>query len=312
MHAMLPQQRRGSWAAIARGLLLLVATAVSPLLILSALLFFVFAWGIRRGQMWAAISAAAFLILPMPVFLWNRPQTGIAAIVFAVLLDLFFSWFFVQAAIALGRAGGGAAGRGFWSLFIVACAVFWVFVHPYAMPSASMEDTILTDENVFVRRTVAGPRNGDLILFHYPPDPAQTYIKRVAGIPGDRLRIVNKQLFRNGAPVDEPYVKHASSFVDPYRDNFPSQPESRLPAQGVEMLAANVRNGELVVPEGYYFVLGDNRDDSLDSRYWGFVARDQIVGRPFLVYASYNLSAAPQAPARTILDTRWNRLFKLL
>jgi signal peptidase I len=309
---MLPEQRRGFWAAIARGLLLLVATLVSPLLILSALLFFAFAWGIKRGQMWAAIAAAAFLILPIPVFLWNRPQTGIAAIVFAVLLDLFFSWFFVQAAIALGRAGGGTAGRGFWSLFIVACAVFWVFVHPYAMPSASMEDTILADENVFVRRTFAGPSNGDLIVFHYPPDPAQTYIKRVAGIPGDRLRIVNKQLYRNGVPVAEPYARHGSGIVDPYRDNFPSQPESRLPAQGVEMLAANVRNGELVVPEGCYFVLGDNRDDSLDSRYWGFVARDQIIGRPFLVYASYNLGAAPQAPARTILDTRWNRLFKLL
>jgi signal peptidase I len=309
---MLPDQRRGFWAAIARGLLALVGTLVMPLNIVSALLLFAFAWGIRRGQMWAAIAGAAFLVIPLPLMLWNRAEAPIAPLVVAVVVELLFTWFFVRAALALGRAGGGASGRRFWTVAIVACAAFAVLFSRYSMPSGSMENTILTNENLLVRNAWGAPALGDMIAFHYPVDPKQEYIKRVVGVPGDRLRIVNKQLFRNGAPVAEPYALHKSTYVDNYRDNFPSEPNIALPSQGSDMLAQNVRDGEVVVPPGKYFVLGDNRDDSLDSRYWGFVSRDQIIGKPFLIYASYELGTTPETAARTIMNTRWNRLLKVL
>jgi signal peptidase I len=309
---MLPDQRRGYWAAIARGLLTLVGAIVSPLLLLMAVIEFGFAWGIRRGQMWAAVAAVAFHVIPLPLVLWNRPDTGVWAIAIALLIELVFVWFYARAAIALGRAGNAAAGRNFWTAAIVFCAVFWVIFRPYAMPSGSMENTILTNENLFVRNAWRAPGHGDLVVFRYPVDPRQTFIKRVVGVPGDRLRIVNKQLYRNGVPVSEPFARHATEYVDQYRDNFPSAPTVHLESQAIDMLAKDVRNGEVVVPDGKYFVLGDNRDDSLDSRYWGFVSKDQIIGKPFLVYASYELGSTPETATRTILNTRWNRLLKVL
>jgi signal peptidase I len=308
---MLPDQRRGFWAAIARGLLAMVGALVLPLNILSALLSFAFAWGIRRGHMWAAIAAAAFSIIPVAMIA-ARAEAPLGTLAIGIAVEVLFAWFFARAALALGRAGGGAAGRRGWTAVILALAAFLVLFRTYSMPSASMEDTILINESVLVRNIWSAPGEGDLIVFRYPPDPNQTFIKRVVGVPGDRLRIVNKQVFRNGAPVSEPYAKHATTYIDNYRDNFPSEPSTRLPAQGSDMLAHNVENGEVVVPPGKYFVLGDNRDDSLDSRYWGFVSRDQITGKPFLVYASYELGATPETVTRTILNTRWNRLFKPL
>jgi signal peptidase I len=309
---MLPDQRRGFWAAVARGLLALVGVLVSPLQILPVCILFAVAWGIRRGQMWAAIAGTAFLVIPLPLLLWNRPEIGIAPIVFAMFVELLFAWFFVRAALALGRAGGGAAGRPAWTAFIVACAAFWILFRPYSMPSGSMENTILTNENFLFRNVWGTPRYGDLVVFHYPVDPTQTFVKRVVGVPGDRLRIVNKQLYRNGTPVAEPYAVHKTSYVDSYRDNFPSAPIAPLPSQGSEMLQRNVQNGEVVVPADRYFVLGDNRDDSLDSRYWGFVGRDQIIGKPFLIYASYEVGSTSGPAIRTVLNTRWHRLLKVL
>jgi signal peptidase I len=309
---MVREQRLGFWAAIASGLLALVGTFVMPVNIVSALLAFAFAWGIRRGQMWAALAAAAYAIIPMAVLAFQT-EAPLLTRLFAIAINLLFAWFFGRAALALGRAGGGLAGRPVWIALIVACGAFWIGFHPYAMPTASMEDTILVNENVLVRSALGrAPQNGDLFVFRYPPDPKQTFIKRVVGVPGDHIRLVNKQLMRNGAPAAEPYVVHRTEYTDDYRDNFPSEPNTTLPPQGSAMLAHNVQNGEVVVPEGMYFVLGDNRDDSLDSRYWGFVSRDQIIGKPFIVYASYRLGTTPDTLTRTILNTRWHRLLKVL
>lgn len=121
-------------------------------------------------------------------------------------------------------------------------------------------------------------------------------------------------MYRNGLPVQEAYASHKSNYVDSYRDNFPSTPNVVIPARAQEMLKHDVRNGELVVPDGQYFVLGDNRDNSLDSRYWGFISRNDIVGRPVFIYASYDEGERPAAGRRlpTLLNTRWGRLFKLL
>src|SRR4051812_14987493 len=121
---MLPDQRRGFWAAIARGLLALVGTLVLPLNILSVLLSFAFAWGIRRGQMWAAIAAAAFSLIPIAAAT-ARGGAPMSSLAIGIGVELLFIWFFVRAALALGRAGRGGAGRRGWTGIILASAAFY-------------------------------------------------------------------------------------------------------------------------------------------------------------------------------------------
>jgi signal peptidase I len=210
-------------------------------------------------------------------------------------------------------------------------------VQAFVIPTGSMEDTLLIGDHLLVDKLSYGPsgpvsryllpfrepQRGDIIVFRYPVDIKQTFVKRVIGLPGDHIRIVNKQLFRNGVKIDEPYVYHKTNYVQGYRDNFPSEPEMKLEGPGMTMLQNNVLHGDLVVPPGVVFAMGDNRDFSYDSRYWGFVPRDNIIGKPLIIYWSY---AAPtddltgQSPVRHILDlfahfftrTRWNRTFMLI
>jgi signal peptidase I len=183
----------------------------------------------------------------------------------------------------------------------------------YVMPSSSMEDTLLPGDRILVEKIGARlgrePKFGDIVVHRYPPNRAETFIKRIVGVPGDRLRIVNKQFYRNGAAVAEQYAKHVTSFVDAYRDNFPSTPKMRLSPEAVEMLRDHVQGGEVMVPKGQYFVLGDNRDDSLDSRYFGFISKSDIVGRPLLVYLSIESDSGKSPPVTRI---RWERFFKSL
>jgi signal peptidase I len=162
---------------------------------------------------------------------------------------------------------------------------FFSSYRAFQIPTSSMEPTLMIGDRVFVRLgTTLSP--GDLAVFRYPVDRSQTMVKRIVGVPGDHLRIGNKQLFLNGAPLNEPYVRHTSHLRNWYRDNFPSPPISSLYPGAIEMLRNHVTNGEVVVPTGKYFVLGDNRDNSLDSRYFGFVDAQDLVGKPVLVYFS--------------------------
>ncbi len=142
------------------------------------------------------------------------------------------------------------------------------------------------------------------------------------GVPGDHIRVQNKDVYLNGKKLVEPYTQHIFPNIEPYRDNFPAEPFGPLDPRGLAMLAANVVNGEVVVPEGRYFAMGDNRDNSLDSRYWGFVPRENIIGKPFVIFWSYD------APTEDLVDftakhfidlaqnfftkTRWNRTLKLV
>jgi signal peptidase I len=128
----------------------------------------------------------------------------------------------------------------------------------------------------------------------------------------------------NGRFVKEPYVKHVTGYMDTYRDNFPQPPNSSLPPTAIDMLQNHVVNGELVVPPGHIFAMGDNRDDSLDSRYWGFVPRENVVGTPLIIYWSYETSTQaltnPNIGIDHIVDvvthfftkTRWKRTFHLI
>lgn len=207
----------------------------------------------------------------------------------------------------------------------------------FVIPTSSMENSLLVGDHVLVDKLVYSPgdavsasllpyheiRRGDVIVFAYPLDITQTYVKRAIGVPGDRIRFENKQLILNGKAVAEPYTVHLPG-TDPYRDNFPAYAYSGLRPRALEMLSEHVVNGELVVPKGYIFAMGDNRDNSDDSRYWGLVPRDSISGTPLVIYWSFD------APTEQLVDrnlnfdhvsdvvlhfftkTRWSRMFRLV
>lgn len=212
-------------------------------------------------------------------------------------------------------------------------------VQAFVIPSASMEDTLLIGDHVLVDKLVYAPagavskhilpyrdvRRGDIIVFRYPLNIKEDYVKRAIGVPGDRIHLVNKQLYLNGHLVNEPYVKHVTSYIDSYRDNFPTAaPNVSLPVSALDMLENHVVNGDLVVPPGYIFAMGDNRDDSADSRYWGFVPRENIEGTPLVIYWSFEAPTADLTNGNIGIDhifdvithfftkTRWGRTFKLI
>src|SRR5712692_7565281 len=214
-------------------------------------------------------------------------------------------------------------------------------VQAFVIPTGSMEDTLLIGDHLLVDKLsyappgslskfvlpYAEPRDGDIIVFRYPIDISQTFVKRVMGVPGDHIRIVNQQVYRNGSKLNEPYVFHKNPYPDSYRDNFPSsEPNVMLYEPARDMLANNVVNGEIVVPKDSFFAMGDNRDNSLDSRYWGFVPRQNIIGKPLIIYWSYDAatqslaSSSVSALSRHFVDlaqhfftkTRWNRTFMLI
>jgi signal peptidase I len=177
-------------------------------------------------------------------------------------------------------------------------------VQAFKIPSPSMEGTLLIGDHLLVNKFVYGGRGGwmekflpyrdvargDIVVFKFPFDDHAHYVKRVIGIPGDRIRIVDHQVFLNGQPLAEPYKVHDPIAYDAFGDNFPPAsryyPRANVRADWLERMNQCVVRGELVVPPGKYFVMGDNRDHSWDSRYWGFVDRENIMGRPLLIYWS--------------------------
>jgi signal peptidase I len=176
------------------------------------------------------------------------------------------------------------------AVLTVPVTTLYLFFRAFTNPTGSMEKTLLVGDYLVAKVRDIGPiQRGEIVVFHYPVDPGQTFIKRVLGVPGDRVRMINKQFYLNGTALKEPYIHHATDYVDPYRDNFPSQPNTMTypgAQAALAMLRHDVVNGEVVVPPGKYFVLGDNRDLSLDSRYWGFVDRREIFGKPLFIYCS--------------------------
>jgi signal peptidase I len=186
---------------------------------------------------------------------------------------------------------------------IVVCALFLVsfVVQPFRIPSASMEPTLKVGDFLLVDKQSFAPsgvldrmlpptriERGDLVVFHYPVEPALHLVKRVVGVPGDRLRMRGGRVLVNGRPLEEPYAFYSPSRPNGFRDDFPSllEADPSVDLRWWIKLRRSIRDGDVVVPAGEYFVLGDNRNDSEDSRYWGFVPRSAIVGRPLLVYFS--------------------------
>ncbi|HTC43237.1 MAG TPA: signal peptidase I [Candidatus Acidoferrales bacterium] len=215
-------------------------------------------------------------------------------------------------------------------------------VQAFKIPSQSMERTLLVGDHLLVNKFIFGGRGawydrflpyrelqrGDIIVFKFPYQDHPHFVKRVIGLPGDRLKIVDQQVYVNGKPMDEPYAVHdpAAGYGDPLNYNFPPVGTqmylSSLQPEWAHDIPKHIQGDELVVPPGKYFAMGDNRDHSLDSRYWGFVDRDAIMGRPFLIYWSINASSADYGNttfAQRVLGifdtlvhlparTRWNRM----
>jgi len=184
-------------------------------------------------------------------------------------------------------------------------------VQAFEIPSSSMEETLLIGDHVFVNRIQFAPRSSwvgpllpyrdvhfqDIIVFLHPDPPqAGTYVvKRIIGLPGDRIHLRNGVVYRNGVELKEPYIDHdRDNPADDYRNNFPAVSPSEgegLSAYWMDELPSHIEGGDLVVPPGHYFAMGDHRGVSLDSRYWGFIPKENVIGRPMFIYWSFETPA---------------------
>ena len=196
----------------------------------------------------------------------------------------------------------------------------------FKIPTGSMENNLLIGDHLLVNKFVFGPtlgslgeralpgravRRGDIVVFKYPEEPDRDFIKRVIGLPGETIEVRQKIVYVDGRALDEPYVH----FLEP-----PSLPSGLHEVTSMDL---RERYGPVTVPEGHYFVMGDNRDNSQDSRYWGFLPRNYIKGRALIVYWSYESGAEDYqgegigSTLRGLVSvgihfftrTRWNRIF---
>jgi len=222
-------------------------------------------------------------------------------------------------------------------------------VQAFEIPSASMENTLLIGDHVFVNRVQFSPPTkwmgpivpygqihfGDIVVFLSvdPRTPDLYIVKRIIGVPGDRIHLRDGVVYRNGQRLDEPYVikstDEAESAYNPYRDNFPAVPPpeyGNVTPEWMLTMPQHIENGEIVVPPNSYFGMGDNRDVSLDSRYWGFIPRGHVIGRPMFIYWSfetpphqYEQTAISQRIgflAHVVIhffdETRWRRTLRMV
>src|ERR1700733_3931178 len=217
-------------------------------------------------------------------------------------------------------------------------------VQAFKIPSQSMEPTLLVGDHLLVNKFVFGGRGrwydavlpyrpiqrGDVIVFKFPYQDHPHYVKRVIGVPGDRIKIVDQQVYLNGKKQDEPYAYHdPAAAYDPFLYNFPPTSHDELlysmQPEWSQQIFQYVHDGEIVVPPDNYFAMGDNRDHSWDSRYWGFVNREAIMGGPVVIYwsvvtAEEDDNEPPPTAGNALRDmfdalihvptrTRWKRMF---
>jgi signal peptidase I len=255
----------------------------------------------------------------------------------------------VASALEAAPPGAQASTREDWpsslkslaATVVIAIFVITFVVQAFQIPSESMENTLLIGDYVLVDKASFGtnPAVGflfpyreierdDVVVFKYPYDANPHFVKRVIGVPGDRIHLQNGRVYVNQRLVSEPFALYKNSGRDSYRDNFPNasyKGAASVKRAWLEEFPNLVRGPDLVVPEGNYFVLGDNRNESSDSRYWGFVPRENVVGRPLLVYFSVDANDRAAAAARNgKIDgfmariwslpgaVRWNRAFRFV
>jgi signal peptidase I len=196
-------------------------------------------------------------------------------------------------------------------------------VQAFKIPTGSMEQNLLIGDHLLVNKFVFGPavspieravlpmkdiHRKDVIVFKYPEEPERDFIKRVIGLPGETVELRNKHVFVNGQPLDEPYVY--------FLENPPALPQEMELANELQGVSGDprVRYGPVTVPSGQYFVMGDNRDNSQDSRYWGFLPRENVKGRALVIYWSYDAESAEEqagslsAFVHMFTRTKWSRI----
>ncbi len=209
-------------------------------------------------------------------------------------------------------------------ILIVALFVMTFTVQPFRIPSESMEPTLLVGDFLLVDREAIGGSAGwllppntisrrDVVVFHFPLDANVHLVKRVIGMPGDRLHLKDGRVYINGKPFAESYAVYRETGPDAYRDNFPRL-QNANPAVNSDWwirMRTLVRDGELTVPPDSYFVMGDNRNNSEDSRYWGLVPRSAVVGKPIVIYFSLRERSRDQ-PDKSQGVARWDRMFRIV
>ena len=194
---------------------------------------------------------------------------------------------------------------------ILALFVRTFIVQAFKIPTGSMENNLLIGDHLLVNKFVFGPtlsrvektvlpieeiKRGDIIVFKFPEDPERDFIKRTIGLPGDTLELRNKKVYVNGKPLDEPYV------------HFLFPPPGDTPEEDFDV---RVHYGPVTVPVGHYFMMGDNRDNSEDSRYWGFLPREYVKGKAAFIYWSFEDTEEGQPAggfSRFFTTIRWSRL----
>jgi signal peptidase I len=231
------------------------------------------------------------------------------------------------------------------AVLVTGLFIITFIVQAFEIPSSSMENTLLIGDHVFVNREQFAPRTrwlgpimpyrqihrGDIVVFLSPAEPGLYVVKRIMGIPGDRIHLRDGVVYRNGEKLTEPYVIHQSGEVsyNPYRDNFPAVAPTEfnnVTPDWQMALPQHIEGDDVVIPPNSYFGMGDNRDVSLDSRYWGFIPLENVIGRPMFVYWSFEtppnqylereVSARVGFLAHVVIhffdETRWRRTFKVV
>ena len=231
------------------------------------------------------------------------------------------------------------------AVLVIGLFIITFVVQAFAIPSSSMEKTLLIGDHVFVNREQFAPKTswlgpllpyrevhrGDVVVFLSPETPGLYIVKRIIGIPGDRIHVREGVVYRNGEKLDEPYVLHdADNLSDLYRNNFPAIPASESDPNIYDVwraeLPSHIEGEDIVVPPDSYFGMGDHRGVSLDSRYWGFIPRKNLIGRPLLIYwsfetaegeylrssASDRLASLLHVVVHFFDETRWQRTLRMV
>ncbi|HKN69548.1 MAG TPA: signal peptidase I [Terriglobales bacterium] len=228
-------------------------------------------------------------------------------------------------------------------LLVILLFIMTFVLQNFEIPSSSMEDTLLIGDHIFVNREQFAPpthwlgpllpyrdiHRDDIAVFLSPEQPGLFLVKRIIGVPGDRIHLRDDVVYRNGERLDEPFVRHKREH-NPYTDNFPAVPPAEM--YGVrnqawaQAMPSHIEADDIVVPADSYFAMGDNRDVSYDSRYWGFIPRKNVIGRPMFVYWSF-VTPADQYQMRSAGDrlgflahivihffdeTRWSRTLRIV
>ncbi|MFI4919406.1 MAG: signal peptidase I [Legionellales bacterium] len=208
--------------------------------------------------------------------------------------------------------------RSFFPVFFIVLLMRSFLVEPFRIPSGSLEPTLLVGDFVAVNKfayglklpvwekkvvSIADPKTGDIAVFRWPPDPSFDYIKRVIGVPGDKITYHDKKLTINGQEAKQTFIEYtvdesSGRAVAKYQENLNGRVHDIFVRADVPVV-----DFEVVVPAGNYFMMGDNRDDSADSRFWGFVPENNLRGKAFLVWMSWNAKAD---------NLRWSKIGRFI